>query len=225
LEVLLTERLVCPRCGPPFGLVLLAQRVTERRVLEGSLGCPNCRERFPVSEGFADLRPPPRDDLAEAAASASAPDPNETFRLAALLGITSGPARVLLLGSAMAHAQALVGLIPELEAVLVGPARLAGPEQPGISRLAGGFRMPFQSMALQGAVVGGAADVAPLAEVARVVAPGGRIVLQEAPGGGREAVEAAGLQVLLEQAGILVAATPGPRVAAGGFKLPVVKGR
>jgi hypothetical protein len=64
-----------------------------------------------------------------------------------------------------------------------------------------------------------------LAEVARVVAPGGRIVLQEALGGGREAVEAAGLQVLLEQAGILVAATPGPRVAAGGFKLPVVKGR
>jgi hypothetical protein len=80
-------------------------------------------------------------------------------------------------------------------------------------------------MALQGAALGGPVDVAVLAEVARVMAPGGRVVLQETPGGPREALKAAGLDVLLEQDGILVAAAPGPRVAAGGFKLPVVKGR
>jgi uncharacterized protein YbaR (Trm112 family) len=224
LEVLLTERLVCPRCGPPFGLVLLAERVVERRVLEGSLGCPNCRERYPVSVGFADLRPPPRDDLPVAAGSGGAPDADETFRLAALLGITSGPARVLLLGSAGAHAPALIGLIPELEAVRVGSAWLPGPEQPGISRLAAGPAMPFQSRALQGAVLGGP-EIALMAEVARVVAPGGRIVLQEATGAGRGAAETAGLQVLLDQGDLLVAATPGPKVGPGGFKLPVVKGR
>ena len=60
MNVTLTDHLVCPRCGPPFGLVLLARDVRERRVLEGEFGCPNCRDRFPVEKGFGDLRPPPR---------------------------------------------------------------------------------------------------------------------------------------------------------------------
>jgi uncharacterized protein YbaR (Trm112 family) len=225
LEVLLTERLVCPRCGPPFGLVLLAQRVEARRVLEGSLGCPNCRDRFPVVEGFGDLRPPPRDELARTAEATGVPDPEETLRLAALLGITTGPARVALLGSAAAHAPALVGLIPELEAIVVGPTWLPGPEVPGVSRMAAGPRLPFQSRALQGAAASGPVDVALMKEAFRVGAPGARIVLLGAPSAGRETAQAAGLEILLEQGGFLVAATPGPRASAGGFKLPVVKGR
>ena len=63
MHILLTDRLACPRCGPEFGLVLLAHEVRDRRVLEGDLGCPNCREAYPVREGFADLRPPPRTPL------------------------------------------------------------------------------------------------------------------------------------------------------------------
>ncbi len=61
MNVLLTDHLVCPRCGPPFGLVLLARDVRDRRVRRGELGCSNCRDAFPVKNGFADLRPPPRD--------------------------------------------------------------------------------------------------------------------------------------------------------------------
>ena len=60
MNVALTDHLVCPRCGPPFGLVLLARDVRDRRVREGEFGCPNCRDRFPVEGGFGDLRPPPR---------------------------------------------------------------------------------------------------------------------------------------------------------------------
>ena len=60
MNVVLTDHLVCPRCGPPFGLVLLARDVRDRRVRQGEFGCPNCRDRFPVEGGFADLRPPPR---------------------------------------------------------------------------------------------------------------------------------------------------------------------
>ena len=64
MHLLLTDRLTCPRCGPEFGLVLLADRLEDRRVLEGALGCPNCRDRYPVRDGFGDLRPPPRTDIA-----------------------------------------------------------------------------------------------------------------------------------------------------------------
>ena len=60
MNVALVDHLVCPRCGPPNGLLLLAHDVRERRVHEGEFGCPNCRDRFPVTGGFGDLRPPPR---------------------------------------------------------------------------------------------------------------------------------------------------------------------
>lgn len=60
MNVDLIDHLVCPRCGPPYGLLLLAHDVRDRRVREGEFGCPNCRDRFPVSGWFGDLRPPPR---------------------------------------------------------------------------------------------------------------------------------------------------------------------
>ncbi len=63
VKVDLVDHLVCPRCGPPFGLVLLAHDVRDRRVRRGEFGCPNCRDRFPVEDGFGDLRPPPRREL------------------------------------------------------------------------------------------------------------------------------------------------------------------
>jgi uncharacterized protein YbaR (Trm112 family) len=225
LEVLLTERLVCPRCGPPFGLVLLAERVEERRVLDGSLGCPNCRDRFPVVEGFGDLRAPPRDELPAEPPSSAPPHADETVRLAALLGITSGPARVVLTGPCATHAVALSGLIPELEVIVMGSNRLPGPEIPGVSRMAAGPRLPFQSRALQGVALSGEVSAQRIGEAARVAAPGARVVLLGAAAGMREASAGAGLEVLLQQEGCLVAATAGPRVAGGGMRLPVVKGR
>jgi len=58
MHILLTNILSCPRCGPEFGLVLLADRVEDRRVVEGRLGCPNCREQYPVARGVLDARLP-----------------------------------------------------------------------------------------------------------------------------------------------------------------------
>ena len=65
MNVALVDHLVCPRCGPPNGLLLLAHDVRDRRVHEGEFGCPNCRDRFPVVDGFGDLRPPPRGEGVE----------------------------------------------------------------------------------------------------------------------------------------------------------------
>ena len=55
MHLALTDRMICPRCGPGFGLILLAHEVRDRRILEGDLGCPNCRDQYPVRKGFADL--------------------------------------------------------------------------------------------------------------------------------------------------------------------------
>lgn len=76
MQLLLTDRLTCPRCGPTFGLILLADRMSDRRVRDGRLGCPNCRDSFPIVDGFADLRAPPRGELGPGLAG-EAPGPGD----------------------------------------------------------------------------------------------------------------------------------------------------
>ena len=217
----LTDRLVCPRCGPPFGLILLADRVEERRVLSGTLGCPNCRDRYPVREGFGDLRAPPRVELRPGPAPAP-PDPERATLVAALLGIAEGPATVLLAGPVAALADALVAYVPELEAVALG-AGLAGlPERAGVSRLVAKPGLPFHTATMRGVVLEGAGAVPLLAEAARVLAPGARLVFLGAPRDLAERLPAAGLRPLLEEDGTLVAERAVPRPVSRGRSLPVV---
>src|SRR5688572_29710748 len=222
MEVLLTERLVCPRCGPAFGLVLLADRVEDRRALAGSLGCTNCRDRFPIVDGFADLRGPPRDPLP--AVSLAAGDPQEAMRVAALLGIRGGPARVLLAGALTGLAEGLADIVPDLEVIALLNGQATGPERAGVTRMAAGPVLPFRTGALQGFATSG--DVAPalLAEAARSTAPGGRLVVLVPPPGLKAEVDAAGLETKLDRAEALVAEKPGPRTASSGVRLPVVRG-
>lgn len=72
MHILLTDILSCPRCGPEFGLILLADRIEARRVLAGTLGCANCRSKYAIRDGVADLRAAP-----SAGAEAGAQTPEE----------------------------------------------------------------------------------------------------------------------------------------------------
>ena len=206
MHILLTDRLTCPRCGPAFGLVLLADRIEERRVLEGRLGCANCREQYPVRGGFADLRtgPVPGD------APRDYPDPDEAaVRIAALLGLAGAQGHVLVAGPGAKLAPALASLLPEAEVVAVAARPGEEAETPGISRIAAGAALPFRGGTLRGVAVTGGADAPRLAEGVRVLAPGARILVEEAEGGTAAALRAAGAEVLLEQEGTVVARAPG----------------
>jgi hypothetical protein len=221
VHLLLVDRLTCPRCGPAFGLVLLADRVVERRVLEGWLGCSNCRDRFHVSGGFGDLRAPPRDPLPHTM-DEPAPPAEATMRLAAFLGVAEGPAHVALIGPVAAHAPGLAALIPELEVAAVSAAGRSEEERVGVSRIVSEPGLAFQSNALRGVALPGDAADALLLEAARVVAPSGRIVLLGAPAGSLERLRVLGLHVLMDQEGVLVSERPGPRPPSTGIKLPIV---
>ena len=121
MHILLTDRLICPRCGPGFGLILIADRLENRRVIEGSLGCPNCRDRFPVERGFGDLRPPPRSTRSDAPDTEPPVSP-PAVEVAALLGLTEGAGNVVLIGDLAGHATELAGLVREEElAIERGP--------------------------------------------------------------------------------------------------------
>ena len=117
MHIVLTDVLACPRCGPQFGLILLADRVDDRRVLEGVLGCPNCREKYAVRAGLGLLRVE-FDDIEPVAIPAPAGDGGqEAVRIAALAGITEGPALLLLMGPLARYAPMLAGLLENVEVV------------------------------------------------------------------------------------------------------------
>ncbi|MEE8147002.1 MAG: hypothetical protein V3T24_05315 [Longimicrobiales bacterium] len=206
MHLLLTDRLTCPRCGPDFGLVLLADELEDRRLLKGSLGCSNCRERYPVVGGFGDLRPPPREAIP--ASATDAPSQDEAVRLGALLGVTKGPGEVALLGPLALNGRALAALIPGVEVVCVGSSVRGWPEEAGVSRLTSGPRLPFFSGVMRGVALSGAGDEGLLDEAVRILARGGRLVVVEASERSEPELVAHGLELVLHEGSVLVARRP-----------------
>ena len=234
MNVTLVDHLACPRCGPPFGLVLLARDMRDRRVREGEFGCPNCRDRFPVEEGFGDLRPPPRvvgagggtgvvGEEGEGAGQAvsetgdesgptglGAGDPQTVaLRLAAALGATSGPGLVVVPDSHRREAVPLARLVRGIEVVVVGwgGRGLAGD---GVSAFVTGPRLPLRDGVVRGVVAEGGSGVGWWGECLRVVMPGGRVVITGATEEAGEWVAAAGLMTLLDEDGVVVGGVAAP---------------
>ena len=207
MHILLTDILTCPRCGPAFGLILLAERAEERRVLAGVLGCANCREKYPVRNGAVDfgVEPAAAAGTTGATVAAGVPGAPGAERLAALLGVTEGPAFVMLAGPAAAHANALAAMIPELEVVTIGAPAAAG-DGPGVNRLyAGPPQLPLASGKVAGVALTGSAAEALLEEGARAVSPLGRLVLDPAPPDAAEKLKRHGMRIGAEQGGVAVA--------------------
>ncbi len=207
MHLLLTDRLACPRCGPEFGLILLSDRTEDRQVMEGRLGCANCRDTLPVSGGFGDLRAPPRGELPTGRAGGPTEiAEGETRRLAALLGVSQGPGTVALIGDLSRFAVSYAGLLPDIEVVGVDADLVGWPEVPRVSRLAAGPGLPFFSRALRGVAVDGTLGLHWIRESARVVARLGHVVVVPAPEGTEAALVGEGLSVLASEGGTVVAA-------------------
>jgi uncharacterized protein YbaR (Trm112 family) len=226
MHILLTDVLTCPRCGPAFGLILIADEIRDRRVIQGGLGCPNCRERYSISGGVADLRVgagagvdpeiepgpealPRSHGGGEVGGPADEADPMESgYRVAALLGIGDLPATVLLAGYPISVCSAVAGLLPESQmAASIG--RDGGPVS-GVNWIRHGARLPFRTGSLRGVAIAGPSAGELLEECARALASGGRIVIESAPAGMVDRLAALGLELLLAQDGVVVASSSRP---------------
>lgn len=210
MHILLTDQLTCPRCGPEFGLILLADQIADRRVRSGRLGCANCRASYPIREGVADLA---SEGQGLAAATELSADEERPTRTAALLGVTGPNASVLVVERDGAVASEMAELLPEVHLLSAVTRSMADPAEGRggvVSRFRVGSRIPLRQGAVRGAAVLGVEAMALLPELARVVAPGGRIVVEPADESLAEACEKSGLAVLLQEAGVVVASTPGP---------------
>jgi uncharacterized protein YbaR (Trm112 family) len=216
VHILLTDLLTCPRCGPGFGLLVLSDRLEERRVEEGRLGCPNCRHSYPIRGGVADLRhldSPPL-ELADGAAGGEAAEPvdERAFRAAALLGVTAPNAAVMVVETAGSHATAVAETLSEVHVIGCSPEFPASRPITGVlSQVVCGQRLPFRSAAIHGAAVLAAPPPALIDEVRRVLLPGARLVVDRTPPGLAGSLRSAGFEVLLEQDGVTVAAAPAAR--------------
>ena len=156
MHLLLTDRLTCPRCGPTFGLILLASRLDDRVVLEGRLGCPNCRDSFPIADGLADLRAPPRGTPPMGLAGApGAEDETESERVTALLGVAGGPGTVALVGEPARYAEAVAALSQNLHVVGVDPDLRHWPERARVSRIMAAPGLPFFASSLRAVAIDG----------------------------------------------------------------------
>lgn len=208
VNVLLVDYLACPRCGPAFGLVLLAREVRDRRVRTGVLGCPNCRDEFPVDHGFADLRPPPRSPPSDAALLAGQPPTpagsgrrDVHLRIAAALGVAQGSGVILVSEGHADATEALSRAAPEVEAVVLGWT-VRG--MAGTSPMAVAAALPFRSGSVRGVALT-ATDATPYpSEAARVLAPGARVVVTGANSGTRATWEKTGLRLSVDEGGTLV---------------------
>lgn len=207
MHILLTDRLTCPRCGPRFGLILLADRMEERRVLDGALGCPNCRDRFPVREGFGDLRAPPRPALEPEVAADPAPVGADTVAgVAAALGAAEGAGVTVLVGEAVGVALPLRKALAEVELVTLDARTRAWPEAPRINRMTARPGLPFFDGMIRGVVLHGGPPDEVLGEAARILAPRHRVVVLDPEPDLADRLAGVGLPETVAGPGILVAA-------------------
>ena len=200
MHILLTDLLSCPRCGPEFGLILRGDRIEDRRVHAGVLGCPNCREGYPIEEGFADLRSPPRPPLPPVV---EPPRPeegeDEVLRIAALLGVKEGPGHLVLVGPSARAAPALARMLERIEVVAMAPDLRVWGEEAGVSRMVAGPGLPFFSRRIRGVLLDGEAGAPYLDEALRVVGPGSRLAVLRPNEAAADRIREAGLELVLDQ--------------------------
>lgn len=169
MHVELIDRLRCPGPHADSWLVAHADETEDRRIIEGTLGCPVCSREFRIIDGdvwMGDDEPP-----MVAVDLASNPDPEPAMRLAALLNVGDSGGLYLIEGM-------LSTLVFQLTEV--GSARWLLLSPPiGISAegtiRGAGTRVPFARASVRGVAL--TQDSAALAQAAAdVLLPGGRLV-------------------------------------------------
>jgi uncharacterized protein YbaR (Trm112 family) len=166
----LTDHLRCPENHEESFLVLLPDRVEDRSVRTGQLGCPVCGRTFVLADGVLDVGGAadlPTDDVG--------PGPDA---LTALVGLGGPGGYLVVVGGPGRDWRELAERNRGVGIVLVNPPAEVR-DEPGVSVLRGGV-LPLKSRTMRGAVLGGGygGDAGWIGEAARVVLPGLRVAGQ-----------------------------------------------
>jgi uncharacterized protein YbaR (Trm112 family) len=167
----LTDHLRCPVDHPEQYLVLLPDRIVERSVIAGRLGCPVCGRTYEVTEGVAELGGP-----APLPPSGTALDP---AAMHVLLGLSGAGGYAALVGTAAESWRGLAEAQPGVALVAVNPPAGISDAAPLLSVVRAPI-LPLKARSLRGVVLGGdvAGDMRWVREAARATLPGLRVVGQ-----------------------------------------------
>jgi hypothetical protein len=169
----LVDALRCLRPHEPTALVASVERITDRDVVTGTLGCPVCDARYPVVDGAVVF------DAACQARYRMAPagppgDMGEiATRVAAVLDLTDAGGVVLLQGAWADAAEAVSRIVP-IAMVLLNP-----PGQPRAGEGRSPLYAPVAPLvqgSVRAAAVEGHADAALVDSVVTALRPGGRFM-------------------------------------------------
>jgi hypothetical protein len=171
----LIDLLRCINAHEDTWLVASFQTVSNRFVLEASLGCPSCSAQYSIHEGIADFSAGSAVPSCEAERAAARHNREEhATRAGAYLEATE-PGATIVLGGVWAHAAHELSAMAELR-VLALNAPAGVEESPIVGLLRVGSEIPVAA----GSVLGVALDAwfpAKMVDSAvRAVRPGGRIV-------------------------------------------------
>jgi uncharacterized protein YbaR (Trm112 family) len=210
MHILLTDHLTCPRCGPRFGLIVMAEDIENRHIREGSLGCANCRSQYRITAGVADLRGAER--LLSSDGDRLPPDPDRAFRLAALMGVTRPGGMVLVVGPDPNIPGQVSSFLAGVHVVGAGSREAETTEAPeDVSRVTVGRRLPLRDRSMRAVAIVGMDDETLLIEAARLPAAGSRLVVDGGPESAAKLLRDSELDIQLEQDGIVVAAVRSAR--------------
>lgn len=189
----LTDLLRCPAEHAESYLVLIPHVMEGRRVVRGTLGCPDCQAEYQITAGVALLGEPPAWSGEHGTGWSSAIEPDGVL---ALLGLEGPGGFVALVGSAGRLGAELAELLPGVHWVAINPP--AGLDPPANLSQVRSARWPLKSRALRGVVIAGAAAGDPewRDRAVRSVLPGLRAVGEGQPPAGDLLAAAGGWWVL-----------------------------
>jgi uncharacterized protein YbaR (Trm112 family) len=156
-------------------LVASIKAVTNRFVLEGTLGCPTCSAEYPIRNGIADFRAGAETPQRNAEPSAAAPNREElATRAGAFLNVTEPGATVVLGGSWAAAAHEL-SLMTETRVLALNPHGGAE-ESETVGLVLAGSEIPVAPGSALGVALDASFPAQIVASAVKAVRPGGRIV-------------------------------------------------
>jgi hypothetical protein len=165
----LTDHLACPSPHEEQFLVLLPDRMDQRRVVSGDLGCPVCGRIVRLDAGIADFGDAtPSDGYTTLTAEA----------LSVFFGLSGPGGYLALAGGVTSLAPELAALVPGVRLVLVNPP--AGTEDTELASVLRSPRLPLKTGTMRGIAIGAdlAGDPAWINDGARAVLSGLRMIAE-----------------------------------------------
>jgi hypothetical protein len=171
----LLDLLRCTNAHEDTWLVASFKTVSDRFVLDGTLGCPTCSAKYSITSGIADFRAGADSFRREAWLSLTTLEREHVAtRAGAFLNLTE-PGRTVVMGGGWASAAQELSVMTEARVLALNPEK--GVEE---SETVGLLRVATEIPVAPGSVFGVALDASFQAEIlasaVKAVRPGGRIV-------------------------------------------------